>query len=606
MRKWQRTIGWVLAGLLALLLIAIATGYFVLRSNGFRQYALRKIITETQLTTGAKTEIGGLDFNLSTLTAHLYNITMHGTESPNQPPLLHADKLTVSVKIVSALRRQVSLSELLIDHPVIYLQVAKDGKSNLPEPPASESSSHTSVFDLAVRHAAITQGEITYNDRKTPLEADLHELAADIRFSAFSRRYDGNISYHGGHVRYAEYEPMPHNLILKFSASPDQFYLQSATINVGLSNVTLQGRVSNYANPVADGTYAIRIEAQDLNQLSPESAPAGEVSLTGKLHYQFVANEPFVRGILIDGRVMSEMLSATAEGRRVALQKLKGSYQLAGGNLRLTDLNLETLGGRITADAVIAHLDATPDADIRASLSNISLESLQQVLGARQPGGATVAGTIGGRATISWKGSIDNLRACSDLNLQARASSRSNPAGKEIPVNGVIHASYDARSQTIELRNTSVTIPSASLTAQGTVSQSSNLEIKVVANDLNQVASLASSFGTLRAIPAISGSASLTAGIRGSVKKPAISIQLKAQNLHVKGGEWPSLQISLLANPSQIVVQHGSLIDTHRGQANFNGSIVLRDWVYDPVDSIKASLEVQHLRIAELLQLANQ
>ncbi len=606
MTKWTRTIGWVLASLLVLLLIAIPAGYFVLKSNGFRQYAIRKIVTEAQLATGAKTEICGLDFNLSTLTAHLYGITMHGTEGPNQPPLLHADKLTISVKIVSALRRQVSLSELLIDHPVIYLQVSRNGKNNLPAPPASQSSNHTNVFDLAVRHAQITQGEITYNDRKTPLEADLHDLAADIRFAMLSRRYDGNISYQDGHVRYAEYKPMAHNLSLKFSATPDRFDLQSAAMNVGLSNVTLQGQVSNYANLVADGTYAIRIEAQDLNQLSPATVAAGQISLTGKLHYQFVANEPFVRGISVNGRVASEMLSAIAEGHRVALQKLEGAYQLAGGNLRLTDLKLETLGGHIAADALIAHLDAMPDADIKASLSNISLKSLQQVLGAQQSGGATVAGTIGGRAIISWKGSIDNLQAYSDLNLQARAASRSNPAGTEIPVNGAIHASYDARNQTIGLRNTSVTIPSVSMTAQGTVSQKSNLQIKIVANDVHQVASLASLFGPPRAIPAISGSASVSAEIHGSLKKPTISAQLKGQNLHVEGSEWPSVQLSLLANPSQITVQRGSLFDAQHGQVNFNGSVVLRDWVYDPEDSIKANLDVQHMRIAELLQLASQ
>jgi translocation and assembly module TamB len=606
MSKWQRTIGWVLASLLALLLIAIAAGYFILKSNGFRQYALQRIVNETQLATGAKTEIGGLDFNLSTLTAHLYNITMHGTENLNQPPLLHADKLTVSVKIVSALRRQVSLSELLIDHPIVYLQVAKDGKNNLPVPPPSQSGSHTNVFDLAIRHAQITQGEISYNDRKAPLEADLHELMTDIRFATFARRYDGNILYQDGHMRYAKYRPVPHNLSLTFSATPDRFDLQSATMNVGLSYVTLQGRVSNYENPVADGTYAIRVEARDLNQLSPASAPAGEVSLTGKLHYQFVANEPFVRGILVDGRAMSEMLSATAAGHRVTLQKLKGSYQLARGDLRLTDLSLETLGGRITADSMIAHLDSAPDVVIRASLSGISLKSLQRVLGAQQPGGATVAGTIGGRAAISWKGSIDNLQANSDLSLQARAASRSNPSSTEIPVNGAIHASYNARNQTYELRNTSVTIPSASMTAQGSVSQNSNLQIQVVANDLHQAVLLASSFGTSHSIPAISGSASVTAAIHGSVKKPAISAQLKGQNLQVEGSEWPSVQLSLLANPSQITVQRGSLIDAQHGQVNFNGSVVLQDWAYDSSNSIKANLDVQHMRIAELLQLANQ
>ena len=605
MKRWQRTIGWALASLLALLLIAIAGGYFVLKSSGFRQYALRKIVTETQLATGAKTEIGGFDFNLSTLTAHLYNITMHGTEDPMQPPLLHADKLTISVKIISALRRQVSLSELLIEHPVVSLQVARDGKNNLPAAPASQSS-HTSVFDLAVRHAQITEGEIIYNDRKTPLEADLHELAADIRFAALSRRYDGNISYKDGHMRYAAYRPMPHNLSLKFSATPDRFDLQSATLNVGLSNATLHGQVSNYANPVADGMYAIRIQAQDLNQMSPSTGAIGQVSLTGKLHYQFVANESFVRGIVLDGRVTSAMLSASAQGHRLALRKLEGSYQLAGGNLRVTDVNVETLGGRVSAEAVIAHLDAAPDANINASLTDISLKSLQQALGTRQPGGATIAGTIGGRATISWKGSVDNLRASSDLNLRAHAAGRSNPAGTEIPVNGAIHASYDARDQSIELRDTSVTIPSASLTAQGRVSQNSNLQIQVVANDLHQIASLASTFGIPSNIPAISGSASLTAEIRGSVKKPAIRAQLKGQDLQVEGSEWRSLQVSLLATPSQLTVSSGSLTDSKRGQASFSGSVVLRDWLYDPADSIKANLNVQHMKIAELLQSSNR
>ena len=116
--KWKRTIGWALAGLLVLLLIAAVGGYFYLRSNNFQQFALRKIVEQADLATGGRTEIGGLDFNLSTLTAHLYNITVRGTEGPDQPPLLHADELTVRVKILSALHHQVALRELLIDHPV--------------------------------------------------------------------------------------------------------------------------------------------------------------------------------------------------------------------------------------------------------------------------------------------------------------------------------------------------------------------------------------------------------------------------------------------------------------------------------------------------------
>ena len=157
--KWKKTIGWLLAGCLALLLIAVVGGYLYLRSNNFRQYALRKIVEQADLATGARTEIGGLDFSLSTLTAHLYNITLRGSEATGNPPLLQADELTVRIKIVSALHRQVSLRELLIVHPVVHLEVGKDGKNNLPTAPPSQNNSNTNIFDLAVQHAASHQVE---------------------------------------------------------------------------------------------------------------------------------------------------------------------------------------------------------------------------------------------------------------------------------------------------------------------------------------------------------------------------------------------------------------------------------------------------------------
>src|SRR5579864_2066861 len=183
-RDWKRMIGWSLAGLLGLLVLAFVGGYFYLRSNSFQQFALHKIVEQADLATGGHTQIGGLDFSLSNLTAHLYNITVHGTEAPNQPPLLHADKLTIQLKIVSALKHEISVRELLIDHPVVHVGVDREGKNNLPSAPPSKSSSHTSVFDLAVQHAQISNGEVDYNDQKTPLDADLYDLGTDIHFES--------------------------------------------------------------------------------------------------------------------------------------------------------------------------------------------------------------------------------------------------------------------------------------------------------------------------------------------------------------------------------------------------------------------------------------
>ena len=308
--NWKRTIGLALAGLVALLILAGLAGYFYLRSNSFRQYALSKIVQQADLATGGHTQIGGLDFSLSTLTAHLYNITLRGTEGPEQPPLLHADELTVRLKIVSALHRQVNLRELLIDHPVVYVQVGRDGKNNLPAPPPSQSSSHTSVFDLAVGHVQLNNGEVNYNDRKTRIDADLYDLGTDIRFKSLAKRYEGVISYDNGHVKYAHYAALPHNLKMKFTATPERLNLDSALLNLGSSNVTLHASVSDYSNPVADGGYQIHIHTQDFAAMSPQAAPAGDIALTGQLHYRAVGNEPLLRNISINGKVASDALSA--------------------------------------------------------------------------------------------------------------------------------------------------------------------------------------------------------------------------------------------------------------------------------------------------------
>ena len=605
--KWKRTIGWGLAGLVMLLIVAVVVGYLYLRSNRFQQYALSKVVEQADEATGGRTEIGGLDFSLSTLTAHLYNITLRGTEGPNQPPLLHADKLTVRIKILSALHRQVSLRELLIEHPVVHFQVSKDGKNNLPAAPPSQSSSHTSVFDLAVQHAQLTNGEVNYNDQTIPVEADLYNLGSNIRFDSLQMRYEGTLSYANGDIHYAQYSPLAHSLNLAFDASPDRFNLQSALLKIGSSAVTLHSALTDYSNPSADGDYQIQIHTQDFAAMSPGVSPAGDVVVSGKLHYRPIQGQPLLRNISVNGELASKVLTAVGSGNRVELRNLQGAYQLADGNLELKNFDMESFGGRIVANAAIKHLDATPDSQVRATLRNISLTAIQRALRTGPIGGAVLTGTLGGSAEASWKGSISNLLAQSDLSVQATASGKSNVAGNGVPVNGAIHASYVGAHQTVELRDTILRIPSATLTAQGTISDQSSLQIQVMASDLHQLAMLASSFGTTQAqISSISGSARLNAVVHGSIKNPTIAAQLNAQDLQVEGSEWKSASLQMSANPSEITVQSGSLINAHRGQAAFSGAVELRNWSYQPDNRIEAHLDALQLQVADLQRLANQ
>src|SRR5262245_13765698 len=253
--KWNHKIIQILAAFVILIVILVAAGYFYLKSSGFQRFALRKVVEQVDQATGGRTQIRALDFKLSTLTAHLYNIVVHGKESSHNPPLLQVDKLTVSLKVDSVLHRKITLRELLIEHPIVHLQVDRSGSSNLPQPPPSQSSSHTSVFDLAVGHAALRNGEVNYNDAKTPLDADFYNLGADISFDWLATRYRGTVSYDRGRLRYGHYTPWPHSFNAKFNATPSRFALESAVLRIGSSTLWLRADVANYENPVIVADY---------------------------------------------------------------------------------------------------------------------------------------------------------------------------------------------------------------------------------------------------------------------------------------------------------------------------------------------------------------
>ena len=62
--NWRKIVGWTLASLMALIVIGAVAGYFYLRSSGFQEFAMRKIIAQADQSTGGRTQIRAFDFNL--------------------------------------------------------------------------------------------------------------------------------------------------------------------------------------------------------------------------------------------------------------------------------------------------------------------------------------------------------------------------------------------------------------------------------------------------------------------------------------------------------------------------------------------------------------
>jgi len=610
--KWKRIIGWIAAVLLILIVGSVVTGIFVVRSQRFHRYVLAKIVEKGNAATGGTVEIRGYDFHWTKLTAEAYGVIIHGLEKSNEKPLLQVDKLTLRLKILSILHQKVNLQEVLIEHPVVHLAVDNSGRSNIPSPNAPKrESTNVNIFDLAVGHVLLSNGEIYYNDRQLSLVADVYDLKTEIGYSLLTTSYDGSLSYRQGQVKYAGLNPLPHSFEAKFNATPARLAFDPVVLTVGSSRISLRADMTNYSNPRFDGSYNVLLHTQDFAGLAKPAKPAGDLALAGGIHYQS-SDQPVLLNVALDGQLSGGELKVVSPEGHIEFRSIRGRYAFARGNLQARDLAVNLLKGQLTGDLNIQRMDATPVARLHASLRGISLDAARESLNAPSFQRLPLTGKVDGKTDASWVGGMKNLQARSDLRLQAAVMTAASDTKKSVPLNGVVHMDYDGRRNAITVRQTVIRTPATTLTADGTMSERSELRIQARTSNLEELATLANALqaaGAPASQPApkplsVSGSAVVDATVRGRLQSPHVSAQVTAQNLQAEGSQWRSLRMGVQASASEIALQNGSLVSAQQGQATFNMRVGLRNWSYEPSNPISATLSVRQMSLAGLQQIA--
>jgi translocation and assembly module TamB len=611
MRRKQ-VIRWAGTAVAIVVLLAVFVGYIALESPQFHQYVLAKIVEQVDSATGGKLQVENWDFHLSPMVVNLYGITLHGTEGPEQKPLLVAEKLTVGVSARGLLHRKVQLTELLVQHPVASVEVNQDGTTNIPTPSESRSATTTiTVWDLAVAHALLSSGEVYYNDREDNFSAELYDLRPEVRFDPATTRYTGSVSYRDGRLEYGKYAPLGHSLDAQFSATPSGASLNSLVLTIGSSRISLQGEIRNYSHPEVDAAYDILVHMQDFAALSPRATAAGDLRLAGTFRYANPSNQPPLKAIVLDGTADAGLLQVAAPAGKIDFHRLKGEYHLAQGNLKAPRVVVDLLNGRLTAEASIDHLEATAVSKVHASFEHISLEAARQSMRRAEVRHIPLDGTLDGTLEASYAGSVKTVRWVSELAVHGAISDQSAKPASATPIYGIAHLSYDGSRKILELRQTTFKIPSASVFLDGQLSQHSNLNVRAEASDLDQLTRVAASLRKARAgsvppLPSISGSAKLDGVVHGSIEQPAIRGQLSVQDLQVEGSPWSSGLLAFEANPSQFAIQNGSLTNARQGVLYFSAQVGLKHWAYTPSSPITANITARRISLADLEHLANQ
>ena len=607
--RGKRVIGWLGAVLAVLIFLVVLGGYVISKTPQFHQYVLAKIIEQVQSSTGGKLEVEHWQFQAYPTLVNFYGITLHGTEGPDRRPLLKVDQLTIGVSPRALFDRRLQLTELLVQHPVASLRVDEAGNSNLPTPPEqSGRTASLTIWDLAVAHALLSNGEVYCNDKRSKFSAELYDLETSVHFDPAATRYSGSLSYHDGRLQYANYAPLPHNLEAQFSATPSGTTFHPLVYSVGSSRISLQGEIRNYSHPEVNADYDLLLHTQDFAALSPRVTPAGDVRLAGKLQY-YASDQPLAKAIVLDGTLDSGALAIASPEGRIELRRLKSEYHVAHGNLVAPRIAAEMLNGRLTADARVEHLDTTALPKVHASFEHISLAEARQSVRQADVRRIPLTGTLDGTLDASWAGSANTIRLASEFAVHGAMWDYSVTPAFPTPVDGMGHLRYDGPRNSLELHQTRVEIPSTSVILNGQIGKHSNLTVAAVVGDLNRLMRLMASWRkepTESALPEVSGSAKLDAVVRGSLEQPAIRGQLNAQNLEVQGSQWSTVQLAFAATASQLAIEDGSLTNARQGVLYVSAQVGLKNWNYTSSSPITANVTARRISLADLEHLTNR
>jgi translocation and assembly module TamB len=633
--KFFRFAAWFYAISTALLLLLVIIGAILLHSATFHAYVIRTAQQQAQDSLGVPVRIQNFALNLSHLSLDLYGVTVDGASPYPNPPLLQLQHAEASVRIVSLLHQKWYLNDIRVDHPVIQVFIDKNGHSNIPTPKSSNKKSNTSIFDLGIRHAVLEQGEVLVNDQPVPLALDLHDINFQSVFSQTIKQYSGKLTYTNGRVVYGAFQPLVHNLEANFDATPTTFHLGSAKVSSGATQIELSAIANNYStNPVVQASYNVVADgAQIATLMNNPSVPAGLVRASGTAQYQSVPNQPALQAVVLHGDLSSPQLLARTSSGRIAVSNIAAHYSLAGGNATLHDFRAGLLGGEITAQGTMKDISGNSRSEATASIRRVSLGQARGLMGpSASTGNVALTGELNADAKAAWGKTFDDLVAKADATINAHASEKNPspayqqaaapPAGASaaaaIPINSAIHATYTGKNQQLALEQSYLRTPQTNLTMNGTVSKHSSLAIRLQANDLREVATIAGMFsspkpGSAPAQPAsspqpldLAGSATFQGNVQGSISEPHLTGQLSASNLHVNGTDWKVFRTNVDASPSSASLRNAELEPTTRGRITFNATTGLKKWAFTNTSPIQVELNASQMNVADLTRLTGQ
>ncbi len=617
-RIWKYLLLLVLAGGVAL----AGIGWYS-TTDSFRTLVRQRLIATLERMTGGRVELGSIHVVPFHFQLEVRNLTIHGREQAGEVPYAHVDSLMAQIKILSLARTELGLNYVVLDHPVIHIILYSDGTTNQPEPIAKQVSQERPVerlFALSISRLEVRRGELIWGDQRMPLDFAVRDVSADMSYSLFRSRYEGNLLLGKADTAFSGYRPIAWTAEAHFSLGQSQILLRSLKATSGRSHLQAKGTLADFSHPKVDADYDISLDLAEAAAIArrPE-IQRGAIQLTG--HGAWAGQD-----FSTIGKAILSNLDWKNAPIGIHNAGLSAQYNLTPKRLALSQIEGRVLGGSVAGDAVVANWlnpqptsknskERRPEAQtgiVRLRFKDLSAAEIAAALStpSRPFQRIKPAGLASGSVEASWRDAIRNTEArfIGDVVPPPRS------ANAQFPLTAHARGIYRPDPGELELAELTASTRATQVHASGTLSTSAALKVAVTTTDLGEWQPVFEAAGYAGQIPVkLKGHASFNGTATGKLSQIAIAGHLQSQDFETlipatshtpeKTLNWNALQADMQLSPSVFAVRNGTL-NRDPDSVRFDFHVQLNQRQFSDTSPVRAHLDTENADMQGILALA--
>ena len=545
----------IVLGTLGVIVVLIGALSWYANTSSFQNRVRRAVIAQLEKSTGGRVQLGRFTWRLTHLEFEADDLTIHGLEGPDQAPYAHVGRLYVRLQVLSFFRPKIGLNYLEADHPEFHLIVYPDGTTNQPRPKqASTGSTTDEVFDLQIGRTVLNNGIAILNDRAIPFNLSANDLAAQVSYVPARDHYVGTVHAEDIEAQRGATTPLHSTLDASLDVGRDTAQLVSLTLESGPQGksqktvVRIAGGLNNFAHPAWEFTMKGAVDALEVRALTGLpglDAGTAQVDAAGHGTTATGANPQFA----IDGTARISGLGYHTGSVHVTNLTAAAAAHVTQDAVALTGIHARlATGGTLNGDMRIVNWEtpspgqtaAAERGAIRANLAGFTADSLLDVAAPRRFRRMGFDTSVAGTANITWTGSVTNLVGAVNLSLTPPHP----PHPNEVPVQGLLDATYFNRSGSVAIRTFDIHTPDSRIELAGNLgvypmTRKSELQASLVTTNLSEFSPALAAFGIeahgqASPVPVqLNGQAQFHGTVTGSLRDPDFSGHLEATNFTV-------------------------------------------------------------------------